>query len=213
MVTSPGALREGVIYDLLGRFSHEDVRTRTVFAMQQRYSVDQAIADLVSRRVGLLAEATREAWRLNDTDIDLLKWAGALHEVGVAVSQKNYSQHSAYLVLNTDLPGFSQQDQEIMAAVIAALKGKIRPEIMEPVAERKRHKVARMMALLRLAVILKHVEVLEEIPEVNVTAEDDSLVLTFPRHWGDAHPLTVWEVEQSAPTLEKIGIGMTLRPV
>jgi len=213
MVTSPGALREGVIYDLLGRFSHEDVRTRTVFAMQQRYSVDQAIADLVSRRVGLLAEATREAWRLNDTDIDLLKWAGALHEVGVAVSQKNYSQHSAYLVLNTDLPGFSQQDQEIMAAVIAALKGKIRPEIMEPISERKRHKVARMMALLRLAVILKHVEVLEEIPEVNVTAEDDSLVLTFPRHWGDAHPLTVWEVEQSAPTLEKIGIGMTLRPV
>ena len=77
--------------------------------------------------------------------------------MGVAVSQKNYSQHSAYLVLNTDLPGFAQQDQEIMAALISGLKGKIRPEILDPIAKRRLASVSRMMVLLRLAVILKHV--------------------------------------------------------
>ena len=125
-----------MIYDLIGRFSHEDVRLRSISAMQKRYSVDQKIADMVTQRVGLLADATRSPWQLQDSDIDLLKWAGALHEIGVAISQKNYSQHSAYLVLNTDLPGFAQQDQEIMATLIAGLKGRLRASLLDSVAKK-----------------------------------------------------------------------------
>jgi exopolyphosphatase/guanosine-5'-triphosphate,3'-diphosphate pyrophosphatase len=211
MRTSAGALREGVIYDLLGRFSHEDVRNRSVSAMQQRYSVDQRIADLVTQRVTILAEATKEHWRLQVDDIELLKWAGALHEIGVAISQKNYSQHSAYLVLNTDLPGFAQQDQEVMATLITGLKGKPRSELLDGVAKRKRRSVARMMVLLRLAVMLKHVEALEEIPDLSVSADESSLTLAFPQSWGADHPLTVWEIEQSGAAMEKLGVTVLLK--
>ena len=210
MRTSAGALREGVIYDLLGRFSHEDVRNRSVSAMQQRYSVDQRIADLVTQRVTILAEATKEHWGLQVDDIELLKWAGALHEIGVAISQKNYSQHSAYLVLNTDLPGFAQQDQEVMATLITGLKGKPRSELLDGVAKRKRRSVARMMVLLRLAVMLKHVEALEEIPDLSVSADKSSLTLAFPQSWGEDHPLTVWEIEQSGAAMEKLGVTVLL---
>ena len=210
MRTSAGALREGVIYDLLGRFSHEDVRNRSVSAMQQRYSVDQRIADLVTQRVTILAEATKEHWGLQVDDIELLKWAGALHEIGVAISQKNYSQHSAYLVLNTDLPGFAQQDQEVMATLITGLKGKPRSELLDGVAKRKRRSVARMMVLLRLAVMLKHVEALEEIPDLSVSADESSLTLAFPQSWGEDHPLTVWEIEQSGAAMEKLGVTVLL---
>ena len=213
MRTSAGALREGVIYDLLGRFSHEDVRNRSILAMQLRYSVDQRIAELVTQRVAVLAEATREQWGLQVDDIELLKWAGALHEIGVAVSQKNYSQHSAYLVLNTDLPGFAQQDQEVMATLITGLKGKPRSELLEGIAKRKRRSVARMMVLLRLAVMLKHVEALEEIPDLSVSADDDSLTLAFPQSWGDDHPLTVWEIEQGAAAMEKLGVTVLLKAI
>ena len=210
MRTSTGALREGVIYDLIGRFSHEDVRNRSVSAMQQRYSVDQRIADLVTQRVTILAEATKEHWGLQVDDIELLKWAGALHEIGVAISQKNYSQHSAYLVLNTDLPGFAQQDQEVMATLITGLKGKPRSELLDGVAKRKRRSVARMMVLLRLAVMLKHVEALEEIPDLSVSADESSLTLAFPQSWGEGHPLTVWEIEQSGAAMEKLGVTVQL---
>ena len=210
MRTSTGALREGVIYDLIGRFSHEDVRTRTISAMQQRYSVDQTIADLVRHRVALLAEATRATWRLEAGDIALLEWAGALHEIGVAVSQKNYSQHSAYLVLNTDLPGFAEQDQAVMAALIAGLKGKVRSEVLDPISKRKRQTVARMMVLLRLAVILKHVEALEALPDLSVSAAEETLTLTFPEQWGIDHPLTIWEIEQSVPAMERLGVSVLL---
>ena len=210
MRTSTGALREGVIYDLIGRFSHEDVRTRTISAMQQRYSVDQTIADLVTHRVTLLAEATHETWRLEPSDIALLEWSGALHEIGVAVSQKNYSQHSAYLVLNTDLPGFAEQDQATMAALIAGLKGKVRSEVLDPISKRKRQTVARMMVLLRLAVILKHVEALEALPDLSVSASEETLTLTFPEQWGADHPLTTWEIEQSTPAMERLGVSVVL---
>ena len=210
MRTSTGALREGVIYDLIGRFSHEDVRRRTISAMQQRYSVDQTIADLVTHRVTLLAEATRETWRLEPSDIALLEWSGALHEIGVAVSQKNYSQHSAYLVLNTDLPGFAEQDQAIMAALIAGLKGKVRSEVLDPISKRKQQTVARMMVLLRLAVILKHVEALEALPDLSVSASEETLTLTFPEQWGADHPLTTWEIEQSTPAMERLGVSVVL---
>ena len=211
MRTSAGALREGVIYDLIGRFSHEDVRLRTISAMQKRYSVDQKIADMVTQRVGLLADATRSPWQLQDSDIDLLKWAGALHEIGVAISQKNYSQHSAYLVLNTDLPGFAQQDQEIMATLIAGLKGRLRASLLNSVAKRKRESVARMIALLRLAVILKHVEALEEIPDLSVCVDQQSLTLSYPESWGTDHPLTIWEIEQGADGMEQLGVSVQLR--
>jgi len=211
MRTSTGALREGVIYDLIGRFSHEDVRKRTIKAMQQRYSVDQTIADLVSHRVALLAEATRASWQLKDSDLELLEWAGALHEIGVAISQKNYSLHSAYLVLNTDLPGFAQQDQEVMATLLTGLKGKVRSDLLQPIAPRKRRTVSRMMVLLRLAVILKHVEALETLPDLSVSADEETLTMSFPEQWGADHPLTVWEIEQSTAAMEKLGVSVVLQ--
>ncbi len=211
MRTSAGALREGVIYDLIGRFSHEDVRLRSISAMQRRYSVDQKIADTVTGRVALLADATRSPWRLHGSEIDLLKWAGALHEIGVAISQKNYSQHSAYLVLNTDLPGFAQQDQEIMATLITGLKGKLRASLLDSVPKGKRESVARMIVLLRLAVILKHVEALEEIPDLSVYADEQSLTLSYPESWGKCHPLTIWELEQGVNTMEQLGVSLLLR--
>ena len=213
MRTSTGALREGVIYDLIGRFSHEDVRTRSVSAMQQRYSADQTIADLVCRRVGLLALAISNEWHLSKSEVDLLTWAAALHEIGVAVSQKNYAQHSAYLVLNSDLPGFAQQDQEIMATLISALRGKIRLDALDAIPDRKRQNVARMMVLLRLAVILKHVEEVESIPDLAVCAKGETLTLTYPKDWGEAHPLTIWEILQSESSFTRLGIALTLSAV
>jgi exopolyphosphatase/guanosine-5'-triphosphate,3'-diphosphate pyrophosphatase len=128
----------------------------------------------------------------------------------VAVSQKNYSQHSAYLVVNTDLPGFAEQDQAIMAALIAGLKGKVRSEVLDPISKRKRQTVARMMVLLRLAVILKHVEALEALPDLSVSASEETLTLTFPEQWGADHPLTIWEIEQSTPAMERLGVSVVL---
>ena len=97
-----------------------------------------------------------------------------------------------------------------MATLIAGLKGKVRSEMLDSISKRKRRTVARMMVLLRLAVILKHVEALEALPDLSVSAAKETLTLAFPEQWGTDHPLTIWEIEQSTPAMERLGVSVVL---
>ena len=97
-----------------------------------------------------------------------------------------------------------------MAALIAGLKGKVRTELLQPIAKRKQRTVSRMMVLLRLAVILKHVEAMETLPDLSVSADEETLTMTFPEQWGVDHPLTIWEIEQSIVAMEKLGVSVVL---
>ena len=97
-----------------------------------------------------------------------------------------------------------------MATLIAGLKGKVRSEMLDSISKRKRQTVARMMVLLRLAVILKHVEALEALPDLSVSAAKETLTLAFPKQWGIDHPLTIWEIEQSTSAMERLGVSVVL---
>ena len=98
-----------------------------------------------------------------------------------------------------------------MATLIAGLKGRLRTSLLDSVAKRKRKSVARMIVLLRLAVTLKHVEALEEIPDLSVSVDQQSLTLSYPESWGTDHPLTIWEIEQGADSMEQLGVSVQLR--
>lgn len=211
MRTSSGALREGVIYDLMGRLSHEDVRERSIRAMIGRYGADAAVADMVGRRVRYLAHAVAKSWGFDDDDIAYLGWAGRCHEIGVAISQKHYHRHSAYLLRYSDMPGFSQRDQETMATLVYGCRGKIRSALFHEVSDRDRSKIQRMLALLRLAVLFKHVEVLEALPEFAVKVKNNQLSITFPEGWREAHPLTSREIHESRSALRKLGVELRLK--
>jgi len=210
MRTSNGALREGVIYDLLGRLSHEDVRERSINAMVARYHANETYARVVGERVSWLARSVAGPWGFTERDIELLTWAGRCHEIGTAISQKHFNRHSAYLLQNTDLPGFSQGEQEVMATLVRGQRGKIRPELFEMIPESQRQKLSRLMVLLRLAVILKWVEALETLPDCSVSATGDTLELTLPSDWRTAHPLTDWELRQGKNGVAKLGIRLEL---
>lgn len=208
MRTSKGALREGVIYDLLGRLSHEDVRARSISAMVSRYGADETVANLVAARVAYLARQVDEAWDLGDDDCELLTWAGRCHEVGVAISQKHYNRHSAYLLLNSDLPGFSQGEQEVLATLVRGHRGALTADLFDAIPDSRRLKIARMVALLRLAVLFKHVETLETLPEFKVIARGSTLTLAFPDGWRESHPLTSWEINDSRSIMSRLGVTL-----
>lgn len=210
MRTSKGALREGVIYDLVGRLSHEDVRERSVSAMIARYNADDSTARIIGDRVGLLAESVAAEWGLMDRDIELLQWAARCHEIGVAISQKHYNRHSAYLLRHSDMPGFAQDEQELMALLVSAHRGKWRSDMLADIPESEHTKVQRLLALLRLAVIFKYVEVLEELPSFAVSASGKTLTLSLSKKWLEAHPLTTWELTEAKPLLRKLGVTLQI---
>ena len=211
MRSSPGALREGVIYDLLGRLSHEDVRERTINALTQRYGVDMQIAETVEARARALFEGAREAWELEESDWNLLHWAARSHEIGMTISHKHYNRHSAYLLRNADLPGFSQFEQEALALLAWCHRRKIPQEQFEDIAEADRGHLLRLTVLFRLACLFKYVEQLEELPNFRITAKNRRLRLHFPDEWIKAHPLTVCDLREERVHLRKHGIRLDIR--
>jgi exopolyphosphatase/guanosine-5'-triphosphate,3'-diphosphate pyrophosphatase len=211
MRTSPGALREGVIYDLMGRLSHEDVRERTVQALMQRYSADPGVADMVEKRARVLYLTTRRAWRLGRKDWDLLRWASRTHEIGMSISHKNYNRHGAYVLRNADLPGFSQDEQETLALLVLGHRRKLVKANLGGRTGNDRKQLSRLICLLRLATLFKYAEELEYLPEFRVEVEHNMLQLQFPDGWLRKHPMSRQELMQERTLLNKIGLKLDIR--
>lgn len=210
MRTSSGALREGAIYDLIGRRSHEDVRERTVQAMLQRYTADITNSGSVGVYAKQLGIETAKPWNLTEDDIDLLAWSGRLHEIGIGISQKHYNRHSAYLIENSDMPGFSQGDQLFISRLLRGHRGKLPGNLLDGLPQSKQQKFARILVLLRLAVTLKHADVPPISPEFYAKAEGDCLEVNFSPEWRESHPLTIWEVTESISVFKKLGVTLDL---
>lgn len=210
MRSSKGALREGVIYDLVGRLRHEDVRERSISALIQRYHAEEDTAQVVARRARLLFDATHKDWDLSRADGELLIWAAKAHEIGKAISHKHFHHHSAYLLRNSDLPGFSQTEQEDMAIVVAGQQGKLRPELFLDVDESALPRIKRMTAILRLATLFKYVEQLEQLPDFSIRASSDSLHMEFPQDWLTQHPLTWQELKLQKDSFKRLDLQLSI---
>ena len=210
MRTSKGALREGVIYDLMGRLSHEDVRERTINALMQRYAIDEDTAAIVSRRARVLFTATRMSWQLDGADWEQLNRVARTHEIGMAISHKHFNRHSAYLLRNADLPGFSQEEQEQLAVLALGHRGKLDQGILADIAESDRPRILRLVVILRLAALLKYVEKLEQLPDFTIQASENLLTLDFPENWLQQHPLTAAELDSEKNALEKLAITLSV---
>jgi exopolyphosphatase/guanosine-5'-triphosphate,3'-diphosphate pyrophosphatase len=208
MRSSRGALREGVIYDLLGRLSHEDVRERTISALMQRYSVDGELATTVERRARLLYLATRKAWSLGEGEWNLLSWAARTHEIGMAISHRHYNRHGAYVLRNADLPGFSQDEQETLALLVWCHRRKLPSSDFQALPDKDRVRVLRLVVILRMANLFKYVEQLEYLPEFRVSASEKGIQLQFPESWLEQHPLSAVELREEKTQLQKQGIRL-----
>ncbi|MBV1931934.1 MAG: Ppx/GppA family phosphatase [Porticoccaceae bacterium] len=195
MRVSSGGLREGMVYDLMGRMAHEDVRERTVTAMMKRCDVDQGTAIRVEQFGNYLYNKTREAWCLSDADGELLSWAARLHEVGLSIAHSQFHKHGQYLIKNADLPGFSQTEQKALAILVRCHRRKLSVEPFTGMVEEERQGLLRLCILLRLAVLFKYVIPVEGLPHFKVAVDDNCCTLSFEPGWLQKHPLTMAELE------------------
>jgi exopolyphosphatase/guanosine-5'-triphosphate,3'-diphosphate pyrophosphatase len=210
MRTSRGALREGVLYDLIGRLRHEDVRERTVNALALRYSIDESTADIVEKRARTLFNGARTGWKLSDSDWELLRWTARCHEIGMTIAHKHFNRHSAYLLRNSELPGFSQDEQEQLALLALGHRGKPQTYLLN-LLEEDQGDLRYLLAIIRLATCFKYVEQLEQLPDFTMTATPGSMALDFPQEWLQEHPLTAHELALEQSMLGKLGVDFSFR--
>jgi exopolyphosphatase / guanosine-5'-triphosphate,3'-diphosphate pyrophosphatase len=203
MRTSEHALREGVIYDLLGRLADHDVRAESVLSMARRYAVDLRHAAAVERTALKLLHDAAGPWQLDlRLGSTLLGWAARLHEIGLVIAHTSYHKHGEYILRHCDLQGFSQTDLMLLAALVRLHRGKFARAALEDLPGNWAEPILRLSILLRLAVLLHRSRDPELRPPLRLTAGRRSLDLRFTRkRWLDHHPLTRADLERECEYL------------
>lgn len=209
MEIAGGALRDGLLYDLLGRLHDDDIRTRSVGALAARFRTDRAQAARVEETALACLAAVAGPWELADEACErLLSWAAQLHEIGLDIAHSQYHKHGAYVAEHADLAGFSREEQHLLAVLIRAQRRKFPLALFSGLPPRWAERLARLAILLRLAVLLHRARSHEPLPRLTLRAGPGLLQLRFPRGWLRAHALTRADLEQEAVYLSAAGLRL-----
>lgn len=200
LTPATGAMRQGILYDMLGRFHHHDMRDVTVGQFMQRYHVDAQQA----RRVGAYADVLYEKLAGGTGDEDaprLLGWAAKLHEIGIPVAYSGYHKHSAYIISNADMPGFSREEQERLAALVLSHRRSLkRSWDAFPEADDRA-----VVLALRLAALLCRARRDARFPPLEIKTQGDRVRLNFDTAWLEANPLTATALREEIAEWARIG--------
>ncbi|GHU01856.1 exopolyphosphatase [Betaproteobacteria bacterium] len=208
MTFSEGALRLGVLYDLHGRYHHHDLRDATVQAFMSRYRVNahQAgqVADTACHLLAQLDPATVDP---ANPEYRFLRWAALLHEIGISVAHASYHKHSAYILANADMPGFSKMDQSRLARIVLAHRGKLErlvgidPSIADWL----------LVACLRLAVVIHRARDSRGVPDIILTQGKRGFVVETPPGWLQKLPMTAAAFEEERQQWQSVGRLLDVR--
>ena len=206
MTFSDGALRLGVLYDLLGRYHHDDLREATVSQFMNRYEVDRRQAARVGQTaLNLLRQLAPACADTDHPDAQYLAWAARLHEIGISVAHASYHKHSAYILANADMPGFSKRDQKRLSHLVLAHRGKLERLLEEIETPRE----WMLIYCLRTAAVLHRARRDSTFPEVTVGVSGNGYRLAFDSAWLDEAPLTAAALADEAE--QWAALGMHLR--
>jgi exopolyphosphatase/guanosine-5'-triphosphate,3'-diphosphate pyrophosphatase len=205
MAVSENALREGVLYDILGRGSRQDPRDGSIRALGRRYDVDLQQAARVEETALSLFDQVAADWRLTDEDRRLLAWAARVHEIGLAVAHSQYHRHGAYLIEHSDIAGFSRTEQQFIAALVRNQRRDLHRKSIDALTDRLAAAALHCARLLRLSVLLHRSHDPRRIPVLGLEAGVGRLTLRLPQDWLAAHPLTQADLDTEIAYLEPHG--------
>jgi len=207
MKVSEGALRHGVLYDLLGRVEHRDMREVTVAQFMRRYHVDPPQAERMKSLALTIYDAlTPGADRDEDADRQLLEWSARLAEVGLSIEHAQYHKHSAYVLSNADMPGFSRMEQARLARIVLAHRGKLR-KMQDAGLEGADWK---LVFALRVAALILRSRTEAKLPFLRVAADAGGFAIDLPQSWLDDNALSAAALESETDHWKSVGMKLTV---
>lgn len=204
---SAGALREGVLYEMEGRFRHKDIRSRTAQSLASQYHIDHEQARRVRDTINLLyPQWQAQNSQYADTQLEtLLKWAALLHEVGLNINHNGLHRHSAYILQYSDLPGFNQEQQLLIATLVRFHRKAIKLEELPLFSLFSQNQYLPLIKLLRLAVLLNNQrQATPACPRLILCTDNNHWMLTFPQGWLQQNALVRLDLEREQHHWQKI---------
>ncbi len=203
-----GALRLGTLYDLLGRFQHQDMRDSTTRQFMQRYHVDGRQAERVEMTaLMLLGQLLDAGLPGSDSDRRFLGWAAKLHEIGISIAHSGHHKHGAYILTSADMPGFSKKDQARIAVLVLAQRGKLE----KIAASAQDEKIWHQVFCLRLAALLRRSRDDHALPDLRLSCEADSYLLELPPGWLAANPLRAAALLDETMAWQRVGFLLRIQ--
>lgn len=208
MIVANGAMRQGVLYDMLGRFHHRDMRDTSVTQFMKRYHVDAGQARRVEQlALSLFRQFAGDLHAEDEHLPQLLSWAARLHEIGLTVAHNGYHKHSAYILSHADMPGFSKMEQNRLSILVLAHRGsvdKMRGLIGAEVE-------LAMVIALRLAVLFCRSRVNARLPAIEAHCRGPNYRLKLDTDWLRENPLTTAALREEVREWRKLGVEFEIK--
>ena len=207
MKVSDGALRHGVLYDLLGRVEHRDMREATVAQFMRRYHVDAAQAERIKNLSLVIYDALApDADREEDADRQMLQWSARLAEIGLSIAHAQYHKHSSYVLSNADMPGFSRMEQVRLARIVLAHRGKL-GKMQDAGLEAADWK---LVFALRTASLILRSRTDGRLPFLRVAADAGGFAIDLPQSWLDENPLSAAALDSETDHWKSVGMKLAV---
>ncbi|KZN53157.1 hypothetical protein N474_21785 [Pseudoalteromonas luteoviolacea CPMOR-2] len=204
------SLREGLLHEL-AQNDEFDIRTRTIDSFAEQYTVDAQHAKHICQTLTQFYKVAEPIWHLEEGDLAILKWAAYLHEVGIAINSSGIHKHSAYIVMNSQLPGFTQDQQLQLGALIRFHRKKIKAhDLNELVDIESQPRFARILTLLRLAILFHQKRQKTQVPKHEMLISKNNVTLKFENTWLEEHTLLAADLEQEQHYWKSLDIDLSI---
>lgn len=211
MRVSQVALREGLIFEMIGKSRHTDIRSHTINNIAKRFQVDSVQSARVEELALKLFFLASDAWELDPgEDADLLRWAARVHEIGFTVAHTQYHKHGAYLLEHADMMGFTQSTQNALALMVRFHRRKFEVELFEELPKTERERILKLTVLLRLSILLNRSRNDTDHPVDRYHFKPEQIAFRVDKDWLKQHPLTTANMQDEAARLENVGFELKL---
>ena len=210
MTVSDGALREGLVYDLLGRIYDHDTRSQTSRIVAERYHTDKRHSEQLKDTIRYMVAQLGYLPCFNDNPAGLqfLEWAAELHEIGIEIAHSQYHKHSAYIIENGDLAGFSKQDQVLLSRLVRSHRKKFSLSRFDDLPAPWHQQAPVMSIVFRLAILL-HRNRQNVRPDFQIRIDGHDVELVFPEQWPEQSPLTLADLKQEVQYLKEARFNLS----
>ncbi|ART84001.1 guanosine-5'-triphosphate,3'-diphosphate pyrophosphatase [Oceanisphaera profunda] len=222
MVLAGGALREGLMYGMLGQRQDCDARERSADSLISRYQLDRtqaervrntalnALSQLINQQKAVQKKAElRTVDQTLELELELdsamLGWAALLYELGLCIEYKRAPEHAAYIISHIDLPGFTAAQKQLLAALLLNQRDDFQLAALELQSAIDTEQAILLARLLRISIILCLRRTRGTVPEFQISAQGSQLTLTLPANWSQTHHLRASELQQEAQRQTELG--------
>jgi exopolyphosphatase/guanosine-5'-triphosphate,3'-diphosphate pyrophosphatase len=209
---SSGAIREGLLYEMLPNMRAITIRSRTIKALEERFHIDNHHNQRINTQAQALYQQLAPIWQLtSNNDRQLLSASCLLHEIGLLLEYKHHQHHGAYILSQADLPGFDQADRQLLVALVRNYKGDIEKNLLNEQSATSTQNAYYLLAILRLAVILCRRRGDDILPNYQVSSNNNIIELSLPTKWLQQHPLICDELKQEQHYFKAIELSLEIK--